>query len=256
MTAPAWEAGYYARLLPQLVSTWRSAFNVSFTALVVQLASWGGPDPLPSQRSSDDIPALRDAQLSVLQLEGTGLAHPIDIGDDGKTIWTPPTCGFHGGIHPRNKTEVGRRLAARLAQLEGVLPGGLLADGPLHSSFEQAPGSVTISFAAESAPGLALAPTQDCVTTGRVLPAQPAACCQSSSGQFGYPFELLLGDKATYVLAEAAVDAGLGQVTLRPLNASLAGPFAGVRYAWQAFPLCVLSNEQGMPAAPFRVALQ
>ena len=97
-------------------------------------------------------------------------------GDDGKTIWTPPTCGFHGGIvrewrgprskgglgarvaplprlaarfssrihvsrhahpcaqHPRNKTEVGRRLALRLAQLEGVLPRGLLPDGPILAS--------------------------------------------------------------------------------------------------------------------------
>jgi hypothetical protein len=255
VTAPTWESGYYARLLPQLVATWRSAFNTSFTALVVQLAAYDSPDPLPSQRSADNLPALREAQLSVLQLEGTGLAYAIDGGDDGRSIWTPPTCGFHGGIHPRNKTEVGRRLAARLAQLEGVLPPGLLADGPLRTGLSQAQGAVSIQYAPASAPGLALAPTADCVTSGRVVPAEQGACCQSGSGLFGYPFELLLGDGATYVLAEAEVDAGAAAVTLRPLNASLAGPFAGVRYAWQGYPLCVLSNEQGMPAAPFKVAL-
>ena len=189
------------------------------------------------QRSTDDLPALRDTQLSVLQLEGTGLAYPIDLGDDGKTIWTPPKCPFHGGIHPRNKTEVGRRLAVRLAQLEGVLPPGLLADGPLHSAFAQAPGSVTITFQADTSTGLALVPTADCVTSGRVVPPQTDACCQSGNGLFGYPFELLLSDGATYVLAEATVDASQSAVTLKPLNASLPGPYTGVRYAWQGYPL-------------------
>jgi hypothetical protein len=255
VTSPPWESGYYARLLPQLVSTWRSAFNVSFTALVVQLAPYSSTDATPEQRSGDDWPALREAQTSVLQLEGTGLAYPLDLGDDGKTIWTPPTCNFHGGIHPRNKTALGLRLAARLAQLEGVLPAGLLADGPLHTGLTQAQGRVTIAFAAASAAGLALAPTQDCVSVGKVLPAQPSACCQSGAGAFGYPFELLLADGATYALAAAEVQQDQEAVILTPLNASLAGPYAGVRYAWQGFPLCVLSNGQGLPAAPFKAAL-
>lgn len=226
---------------------------MSFTALIVQLASYGNTDPSPLLRDTDPLPALRDTQLSVLQLEGTGLAYPIDLGDDGKTIWTPPTCGFHGGIHPRNKTEVGRRLAARFAQLEGVLPAGLLADGPIHSGFAQTTGAVTITYQADTSIGMSLVPTADCVTSGRVVPPQTAACCQSGNGLFGYPFELLLSDKSTYVLAEATVDAPI--VTIKPLNASLTGPFAGVRYAWQGYPLCVLSNEQGMPAAPFKAAL-
>lgn len=138
---------------------------------------------------------------------------------------------------------------------------------------------------------MGLAPTQDCVTVGGLPPpynASNAACCQTAVGaaaQWGWPFELRLcegggkgdargphplpapmrlspstsfrfspaADNATYVIARAAV-AGTS-VALTPFNASQPGPFTGVRYAWQGFPLCVLSNAQGMPTAPFAVNL-
>jgi len=53
------------------------------------------------------------------------------------------------------------------------------------------------------------------------------------------------------VLARAAVD-GPSTVTLTPLDAA-AGPlaFTGVRYAWQGFPLCVLTGAAQLPTAPF-----
>ena len=60
---------------------------------------------------------------------------------------------------------------------------------------------------------------------------------------------ILAADNATYVIAQAAVSGST--VSLTPYNASVPGPFTGVRYAWQGFPLCVLSNAQGMPTGPF-----
>ena len=39
-------------------------------------------------------------------------------------------------------------------------------------------------------------------------------------------------------------------MTLAPLHGAAAGPFVGFRYAWQSFPLCVLANGAGLPAAP------
>ena len=96
-------AGYYARLLPQLVRTWRALFDVHFAALVVQLAAYGSTDATPAQRSSDGLPLLREAQRSVYEEPPSGLVHPIDTADNGLNVplWTPTTCGEHGGIHPR-----------------------------------------------------------------------------------------------------------------------------------------------------------
>jgi len=157
----------------------------------------------------------------------------------------------------RNKTEVGRRLALRLAQLEGVLPAGAQADGPMLNAAAAPPGGpVTLTFDAATAAGLALAPTQDCRTQGGVPPpanATTAGCCQTTIGNspYGYPFELRLADGSTFVLAQATVSGAAGTVSLLPTNASIAGPFTAVRYAWQGFPLCVLANGAGLPASQF-----
>jgi hypothetical protein len=256
VTTPAWEHLYYSRLLPQLVTTWRAAFGTHFAALVVQLAAWGYDDAIPAQRSSDAVPVLRNSQLSVLALPNTAVAVAIDLGDDGSTIpIANPSCPFRGGIHPRNKTEVGRRLALRLAELEGVLPPGALATGPVATDFSPSASGVTLSFAAASIPAgyLQLLPTADCA--GLTRPAATSNCCQvntTSENLAGFPFELRLADGATYVLAAATVDSdgGFATVGLAPLGGE-PGPFTGVRYSWQSFPLCSLVNQQGLPMGPF-----
>ena len=106
--APEWQHGYYRKLLPQLISSWRRLFNVSFTTLVVQLAAY--PDPVGNGNA---LPELREAQEGgALSQPHTGLAFAIDLGDDiRKKYPNPGNCNEFGGIHPRNKTEVGRRLA-------------------------------------------------------------------------------------------------------------------------------------------------
>ena len=85
--------GYYARLLPELVSSWRTLFDVRFTALVVQLAAWGNPDLSSDSRTHEASPALRHAQAqAVLNLSHAGLTLGIDIGDDarGKDAYPNP----------------------------------------------------------------------------------------------------------------------------------------------------------------------
>jgi hypothetical protein len=240
------------------VATWRAAFGTNFAALVVQLAAWGYDDAPPALRNTDAVPVLRNSQLSVLTLPNAAVAVAIDLGDDGKTIpIANPSCPFRGGIHPRNKTEVGRRVALRLAELEGVLPPGALATGPVATAFSpSATGSgVTLSFNASSTPAgfLQLLPTADCASFTR--PAATSNCCQvnsTSENLAGFPFELRLADSATYVLAVATVDShgGVASVDLAPL-AGEPGPFTGVRYSWQSFPLCSLVNLQGLPMGPF-----
>jgi hypothetical protein len=68
----------------------------------------------------------------------------------------------------------------------------------------------------------------------------------------GFPFELRAQD-GSYLTARATVEGAT--VTLTPVNdddhgSTSTGPFIGYRYAWQPFPLCVLTNGEGLPAAP------
>ena len=128
-----------------------------------------------------------------------------------------------------------------------MLVPGVLASGPQPSALVPTPGGISVAIDAASAPGgVSLVPTEDC--TG-ALPAgtPPTACCQTGAARASYPFELLA--PAGYVLAVATP--GAAAVALSPLNASDPGPFSGVRYAQQGFPLCALVNAQGLPMAPF-----
>jgi hypothetical protein len=256
--------GYYASLLPALVRSWRALFQTNFSAFVVMLAPQGRTDETSAARSADAYPYLREAQLSALALPGAALVYPIDMGDDGKTVYTPPSAR-HGDVHPRNKTEFGRRVALAYAQGEGLLPAGVAGGGPAFAGAALAPdgGSVLLSFAAGLAgAGLRLAPTADCYTFGRAGPAgaSGADCCQMNatdpSSPHGFPFELEAG--GAWTLAQATVEAGGLQVRLAPAvcgNGACPGvgkPLSGrVRYAWDEWPLCVLANAQGLPLPPF-----
>jgi sialate O-acetylesterase len=110
-----------------MINSWRAVFQQDFPFFVVQLAAYGGTDSTSADRDMDSVVRLRFDQLSALQLDRTGVAVAVDLGDDGKLPWTPPTAR-HGGIHPRNKTEVGRRLALSFAAV--VAKANVVAEGP------------------------------------------------------------------------------------------------------------------------------
>ena len=101
--ASRWEG--YTPLLQALIHDWRRTWrNASMPFYLVQLAGW--------QESALVQPAsawahLREAQAAALALDHTGMALAIDIGEAYD-------------IHPKNKQEVGRRLAqAALADTYG-----------------------------------------------------------------------------------------------------------------------------------------
>ena len=103
--------GYYACLFRSKVQAWRKQFeSPSMFYGFVSLAAYGEADASPAVRTSDALPFMRMDQNSVLALDTTGVALALDLGDDGKVPFTPPSSR-HGGIHPRNKTEVARRMA-------------------------------------------------------------------------------------------------------------------------------------------------
>ena len=51
-------------------------------------------------------------QVGAMGQPRTGLVYTIDLGDDIRDEFpNPGGCNTFGGIHPRNKTAVGQRLA-------------------------------------------------------------------------------------------------------------------------------------------------
>jgi sialate O-acetylesterase len=102
----------YRTTFPLLIQDWRQTWNKELPFLFVQLANWqaGGGH---SRNGGSEWAELREAQAHALHLPGTGMAVAIDIGESND-------------IHPRNKHDVGRRLARearRVAYNERLLPG-------------------------------------------------------------------------------------------------------------------------------------
>jgi hypothetical protein len=132
-----------------------------------------------------------------LVVAGTALG--LDLGDDGKFPVTPRS-GRHGGIHPRNKTEIGRRLALSYAKVGLGLD--VVAEGPVFQAASITGSTVSVSFTnTGGADGLALSPTAQCNTHNK-LGASPADCCSATPRMqtkgtnlpedAGVPFELEL----------------------------------------------------------------
>ena len=141
-----------------------------------------------------------------LSLPHTGQAVTIDIGNPKN-------------IHPKNKQEVGRRLAliAR-AQIFGE---DVVYSGPTYDSMEVRGDAIDLRFR-HVAGGLV---ARDGALTG---------------------FEIAGADHK-FVPAEATIEGA----TVVVRAAGVREPVA-VRYAWTDNPKCNLTNTSGLPASPFR----
>ena len=85
----------YAELFSAMITSWRAGFGqANLPFYFVQIANFGNEYEVKDRGWA----LLREAQAKVLSLPATGMAVTVDIGD------------AHN-IHPRNKQEVGRRLA-------------------------------------------------------------------------------------------------------------------------------------------------
>lgn len=88
-------ANQYYDLFPAMINDWRARWGYEFPFYWVQLANFMQPVETPVE---SDWARLRDAQTATLSLPHTGQAVIIDLGE------------AHD-IHPRNKQDVGARLA-------------------------------------------------------------------------------------------------------------------------------------------------
>jgi sialate O-acetylesterase len=94
----AGRAYQYRKAFPLMIQDWRKHFNQgNFPFYFVQLATFNANDG-NSERGSNWA-ELREAQAMTLSLPNTGMAVTTDIGDPND-------------IHPTNKQDVGKRLAA------------------------------------------------------------------------------------------------------------------------------------------------
>jgi len=201
-------AEQYATLFPLMIEDWRDFFDApDLPFYFVQLAN------LDHQRDDWDWPGLRDAQLQTLrEVPNTGMAVTIDIGDSKD-------------IHPRNKHDVGYRLAQwALADVYNVTtPRGLLRTGPLYREAEFDGSRVVIRFDLD----------------GSQLNARDGGELRGFT---------VAGPDREFVPANASI-VGATVVVEAP---DIAHPIA-VRYAWSQDPKDAnLENAHGLPASPFR----
>ena len=195
----------YRTLFPAMISSWRRAWGQGdFPFGIVQLANYQGQQTHPVERVG--YHNLRDAQAAARRVPGAFLATAMDIGEGGN-------------IHPRNKQELGRRLA--LGALAGVYGhADLVATGPSYKSMTIEGSVIRLQF--DSAVGL------------------------RSQGEPLVGFVIAGEDRAFY-FAKAEID---GE-TVKVWSEKVPRPVA-VRYAWASNPVCNLYNAANLPAFPFR----
>lgn len=202
----------YAKQFPLIISDWRRHWQQgNFPFYFVQLTSFneaGGNSNKGSKWAE-----LREAQQMATKLPHTGMAVTIDIGDAND-------------IHPRNKQEVGARLAAlALQKTYGI---DTIAFGPLFQSMKINGNKITLRFA-QIGQGLSLK-AGDAALKGFEI--------AGADGVF-YP--------ATAVIQNNKVMVAADQVK-KPV---------AVRYAWaDDAGAANLFNKAGLPAAPFRTDAQ
>ncbi|NDV82733.1 sialate O-acetylesterase [Bacteroides sp. 51] len=196
-------AHQYADLFPAMIADWRKQWGSNLSFYFVQLANYLERKPI---QPDSEWAALREAQTRALHLEGTGMAVTIDVGE------------AHD-IHPKNKQEVGRRLA--LAALAHTYGKKIVSSGPLYQSYTIEGNQVKIRFT-HAQNGL------------------------KANGTSVKGFTMAGADHKFYP-AQATIEGETVVVYAPEVSIPLA-----VRYGWADNPDCNLYNQDGLPASPFR----
>ena len=192
----------YRKLFPAMITDWRRAWGQGdFPFLFVQLANFD------TRRSEYTWAELREAQTMTLDLPNTGMAVTVDIGDPNN-------------IHPKNKQDVGWRLA--LAAQKIAYGEDVVYSGPMYESMKVVGNSIRLRF--KHAERGFMVPDGEKLT-GFVI---------AGEDQEFKPAEAVI-DGDSVVVSSGAVD--------KP---------AAVRYGWLNCPVCNLFNKEGLPASPFR----
>lgn len=192
---------YYTRLCSTMLSDWR--------------ALWGQGDipfyyvQMPAYQYMS--PALRDQQTNMLTVSNTGMAVTLDLADADLT-----------NIHPRNKKDVGIRLA-KIAEAK-IYKQNVVYSGPMLKSFAIEGNKIRIKF----------------------HPASIGSGLTSRDGQALTNFQIA-GSDNNFVAATAVID---GNDVL--VSASSVSSPVNVAFAYTSTAIPNLINNEGLMACPFR----
>lgn len=199
-------AHLYHDQLKTLIADWRERWGQGdFPFAWVQLPNFRQPQQHPNETSGWVL--VQEGMLKTLCVPNTGMAVTIDIGEAGD-------------IHPRNKQDVGKRLA--LWALATVYDKDVAPTGPIYRSCKRDGNRIVVKF--------------DHACGGLV----------TKDGEDPKGF-VIAGADRKFVWAEAKIEGDTVVVS----STDVSEP-ASVRYAWAANPICNLYNKSGLPASPFR----
>ena len=192
---------YYDKM-KALIDGWRKIWGYDFPFYFVQIAPWSGYGP-------GNLPRFWEAQVASLKIPGTGMAVTTDLVENIKDI------------HPRQKLEVGNRLALwALAKDYGKQ--GLVYSGPLYKSMKVEGSKIRLSF------------------------AHVGGGLKSRDGKPLAEFEIAGADDK-FVAAEATIDGATVVVQAKEVIAP-----TQARFGWRNEANPNLSNAEGLPASPFQ----
>jgi sialate O-acetylesterase len=201
----------YRKAFPLMINDWRKHWNRGdFPFYFVQLASFNAGGTT-DKNAGYQWAELREAQTMTLSLPNTGMAVTTDIGNPKD-------------IHPRNKQDVGLRLA--LLALDKTYKKALVSTGPMFESMKIEGNKLFLSFS----------------NTGTGL---------LTTDKFGYVkgFEIAGADR-NYVYAKAFIKGNEVVVYSDDVTSPVA-----VRFGWfDDASENNLFNKEGLPASPFTTA--
>ncbi|WP_426491756.1 sialate O-acetylesterase [Hymenobacter sp. 102] len=201
-------AEQYQTLFPTMIQDWRTRWQQpALPFLFVQLAGYQYD---PDSPSDPDWARLREAQRQTSRtVPHTGMAVALDLGNADD-------------IHPRNKQDVGHRLALQ-ARRAAYSDNTVTSSGPTFEKLTTTGNRLTLSFS-NLGGGLVLKPTADGATSFAIA-----------------------GPDKRFVWARAEVQ---GNTVV--LQAEVVPNPVAVRYAWGNNRPATLYNKAGLPAPPFR----
>lgn len=196
----------YRDILPMLIADWRGQWGYDFPFYIVQLANHTELQTAPVADSG--WAGVREAQaMTAGHVKDVGMAVTIDLGEAAD-------------IHPKNKQEVGHRLALAVrAQTYGEK---ISYSGPLYQSYRIEGEKIRLFFTHTDR---GMNPQGDTVLKGFAI----------------------AGIDHRFHWADAVVEGNSIVVSSPEVKQPLA-----VRYAWADNPIGNLYNGAGLPASPFR----
>ncbi len=191
----------YRKLFRTLIENWRTDFGNEFPFYYVQIAPF-------TYGKDSGAKMIREMQMQTMDVPKTGMVVVSDLVDNVQDI------------HPRNKQDVGKRLANwALSETYGVK--NLIYKNPLYKSMNSEKSKVRISF--------------DNVSIGLKATGEEITC-----------FEIAGADQV-FKPAKVKIDGNTILVWSKEIKTPVA-----VRFSWSNDGIGNLFSNEGLPVAPFR----